>query len=260
MSTKSRIAMKQKDNTYISIVCHFDGYLENNGKLLYDHYKDSKKVDMLLHLGDISSLERNVFPNISKPHNKNQFQPEVTISYHRDYGEDLNFEINNDVYELINECCLSDQSYLYVFEDEKWKFADVRTKWSDDVWLENLEDKLLSKNIISIANNRIDYFSDSLSNELVKYEKDLDTYEFNDMYSMEEDAYNDIQENLSSVSGIDSIIENLCNDIHSFASENDLSNPDILDLSRTAFNLLGKLNQYSKAMTKEKNNDNELVT
>ena len=43
MSTRSMICMKLKDDNYKSIYCHSDGYLEYNGAMLIDYYKDRKK-------------------------------------------------------------------------------------------------------------------------------------------------------------------------------------------------------------------------
>ena len=48
MSTRSLIAREIGKNQYSVIYCHFDGYLEHNGKILYKYYNDSNKVDKLL--------------------------------------------------------------------------------------------------------------------------------------------------------------------------------------------------------------------
>ena len=66
MSTRSRIAIKQKDNTYKSIYCHCDGYPEYNGVILYYHYSDPMKIKLLMSLGDISYLGeiKLLFPTI----------------------------------------------------------------------------------------------------------------------------------------------------------------------------------------------------
>ena len=68
MSTRSRIAIKQKDNTYKSIYCHCDGYPEYNGVILYYHYSDPMKIKLLMSLGDISYLGENVLPDTTKTH------------------------------------------------------------------------------------------------------------------------------------------------------------------------------------------------
>jgi hypothetical protein len=60
MSTRSTIALEFADNSVSQIYCHFDGYLENNGKILTQHYMDPFKVKELLALGDFSSLRDTV--------------------------------------------------------------------------------------------------------------------------------------------------------------------------------------------------------
>ncbi len=37
MSTRSRIAIENVDNTVTSIYCHFDGYVSHNGDILQNH-------------------------------------------------------------------------------------------------------------------------------------------------------------------------------------------------------------------------------
>jgi len=101
-----------------------------------------------------------------------------------------------------------------------------------------------------------EYDLDSLANDLVQYAKNFDTYEYRDVYNSDEDAFNDMKKNLATTSGIDTMIEWLCNDIHYFASEKDLGNNEISDLSKEAFNLITKLNQYSKVL--EKSEDKEM--
>lgn len=96
---------------------------------------------------------------------------------------------------------------------------------------------------------------ENLTNDLVKYAKNFDPYEYRDVYNSDEDAYNDMKKNLSSVDGISTIIDWLSKDIHYFVSENDLSNKDIKDLSDTAYKLSCRLNQYSKLLAKENNKE-----
>ena len=38
MSTRSSIGIKYKDGTIKDIYCHYDGYLEYNGQMLYYYY------------------------------------------------------------------------------------------------------------------------------------------------------------------------------------------------------------------------------
>ena len=56
MSTRSSIAIKNEDGSIDAIYCHNDGYLTNNGAILYKNYQDPAKVQQLINLGSISSL------------------------------------------------------------------------------------------------------------------------------------------------------------------------------------------------------------
>lgn len=253
MSCRSNIVMKQKYGIYKSIYCHNDGDLEHNGVLLYYHYSDPIKVELLTSLGDISLLEENVFPDITKEHTFDNRQDFVTVAYHRDRGEQLRFEVYNSKEKLLDDFSKADSNYLYLFEDDKWFFVDKEKGFE----FEPLEDSLLKENLID--NPSVPYsYEDELAVELMNYAKDFDTYEYRDVYDSDDDAFNDMKKNLATISGIETTIEWLCNDIHYFASENDLGNHEISDLSKRAFNLLTKLNQYSKVIEKQEDKEMDM--
>ena len=56
MATRSTIALEYADGTVHQVYCHWDGYLDNNGKILFNDYQDPFKVRALMDLGDLSSL------------------------------------------------------------------------------------------------------------------------------------------------------------------------------------------------------------
>jgi hypothetical protein len=60
MGTRSTIALEYADGTVGQIYCHWDGYLEHNGSILFKHYSDPFKVRELLDNGDMSSLTETV--------------------------------------------------------------------------------------------------------------------------------------------------------------------------------------------------------
>ena len=256
MAERSRIAIKQKDNTYKSILCFHDGNLSNNGKMLYDNYQDSIKVELLMSLGDLSCLREHLFPNIFHQHNFEHPLDDVCVAYHRDRGEKINFEIDKDLESLIKNFSLSDQEYLYLYEDGHWKYTDTKFKDYENIVLKDLESDLIKYNIINQPTFNNNCFIDELSNELVQYDKNVDFYEYSDVYEDDIYAFNDMKKCLSTISSVNNLIENLCSDINYFASENDLSNNDILNNFKTANNLLIKLNYYSKILEKE--NDKEM--
>ena len=60
MGTRSTIALEYADGTVDQIYCHWDGYLDWNGKMLAEHYADPFKVRQLMDLGDMSTLQPSV--------------------------------------------------------------------------------------------------------------------------------------------------------------------------------------------------------
>ena len=60
MGTRSTIALEFADGSVSQVYCHWDGYLENNGKILAAHYMDPFKVRALVDLGGFSSLQDTV--------------------------------------------------------------------------------------------------------------------------------------------------------------------------------------------------------
>ena len=257
MSTRSRIAIKQNDGTYKSIYCHSDGYLEHNGYILYNYYQDPIKVNLLISLGNLSSLGQYVYPDTSKKHDFNFPQKNVTVAYHRDRLEDLHFSVNTTLDELKEMVANSDQEYLYLFEDGKWKYAKIFFKDNENIELEDLENALLEHNIIDKTNSNNDYVVDQLAYELVDYAKDFDTYDYHDIYDSDEKAFEDMRASLSK-DKIDTTLMWLGNDVLYLATEKDLSDPEMEKLSKTAFNLLCKVNCYKSALEQEKDKEVDL--
>ena len=60
MGTRSTIALEFADGTVEQVYCHWDGYIEHNGKILAEHYMDPFKVRDLINLGGFSSLDTTV--------------------------------------------------------------------------------------------------------------------------------------------------------------------------------------------------------
>jgi len=120
MGTRSKIAIENADGTVTAVYCHWDGYPEGNGKTLAENYQHREKVQQLIDLGSISSLQEFVFPE-----GKHSFQnPEdgVTVAYHRDRGEDL----RKEQYDSAEDYLMSDvEEYGYLFTTEgSWVYVD----------------------------------------------------------------------------------------------------------------------------------------
>jgi hypothetical protein len=70
MATRSTIALEYADGTVHQVYCHWDGYLEHNGKMLLEHYSNPFILRDLIDLGGLSSLR----PTIGTKHAFSQFE------------------------------------------------------------------------------------------------------------------------------------------------------------------------------------------
>lgn len=121
MGTRSRIAMQQSDGTFLSIYCHWDGYLSHNGAILHEHYQDPDKVKALIDLGSLSSLR----PEIGVKHDFDKRSDDQCTFYGRDRGEKdceaVSSETLFDLKELTQE---TGGEYLYLFRKGVWEVAE----------------------------------------------------------------------------------------------------------------------------------------
>jgi hypothetical protein len=56
MGTRSRIGIELPDHTVVSVYCHWDGYVDHNGRVLVEHYMNRDSVKELIDGGSMSSL------------------------------------------------------------------------------------------------------------------------------------------------------------------------------------------------------------
>ena len=83
MATRSTIALEFADGTVEQVYCHWDGYLENNGKILQAHYMDPFKVKQLLALGGFSSLQESVEETADEAYTRE----ELSVNKYKDIAE-----------------------------------------------------------------------------------------------------------------------------------------------------------------------------
>lgn len=98
MGTRSTIALEFADNSVSQVYCHWDGYLDNNGKILAEDYADPFKVRELLDLGGFSSLRETV--------------AETAEGAYTQRGEDKDVNRYMDVDEYFEECQQEEYDYL----------------------------------------------------------------------------------------------------------------------------------------------------
>ena len=123
MGTRSRIGVMHGNNCK-SVYCHWDGYLDHNGRILLEHY-DSVKANHLVALGDLSSLRENIGSEhdfdsqAGKDHKWCDF-------YGRDCGEEgVEFATDTsfDDFFLRAERCGAE--FYYIMRDGVWYVGDT---------------------------------------------------------------------------------------------------------------------------------------
>lgn len=116
MATRSTIGYVDPQTGYVcSVYCHWDGYLEHNGRILCEHYNTLDRVRALVNMGGISSLA----PSIECPEGHSFDSPVDghTVFYARDRGEPLRVSCSS-----IGSFEDFDNAYNYVFKDNKWYY------------------------------------------------------------------------------------------------------------------------------------------
>lgn len=120
MSTRSSITLKDGNN-FITVYCHWDGYVANNGVLLQTYYNTPEKVKELLTKGDMSCLRETVTDTL----------------YYADYGE---ARVKPRKYYTIRDMINYEwQEYNYLFVDGKWMFSR-----EDSTMFQDLESEIES--------------------------------------------------------------------------------------------------------------------
>ena len=135
MATRSYIAMKIGEDTYKGVYCHYDGYLDYNGLMLYEHYNTKERVEELISLGNISSLHEKIAPEEGSHHSFDNPDPGVTVFYGRDRGEE-----GQEAFTCTEEELKDTDSwieYIYVFDNGKWYYSVItRVGFTDFMPLE----------------------------------------------------------------------------------------------------------------------------
>jgi hypothetical protein len=127
MATRSAIGVMHGD-VCKAVYCHWDGYLEYNGKILKEHYKDFAKVNKLISLGDISSLgpevgDEHPFSSLDSELSSEEYDVKygnMTTFYGRDRGETTSFETFMDFEKLATHYSNTGCEYIYIFKDGEW--------------------------------------------------------------------------------------------------------------------------------------------
>lgn len=126
MSTNSGIAIRTGE-TFQTIYCHWDGHPKTMLPILRDNYNSLGLAMKLICLGDASSIEKNLEPDPTKPHDFDNPQEDVCVFYYRDRGDD---------WESCRSVCYTRRElfrqpnfeYVYIFEDGHWNVYNMNGK------------------------------------------------------------------------------------------------------------------------------------
>jgi len=118
MSTNSTIAVFNEWGDVRSVYCHWDGYVEWNGKMLDLHFNSLNKALALVDGGDISAINEG-----------------GVVDYYKDKGDDwesVKPEVYNNIEELMEEMKYSTNiEFVYVYVNGLgWTVRDVNNEKS----------------------------------------------------------------------------------------------------------------------------------
>ena len=131
MATRSNIGIVNEDGSVTGIYCHWDGYTENVGKLLLKHYNNSGIVNELMDLGDLSSLNKNLYCDDNN-HSFNNPVDGVCVAFGRDRGEkNADSKSFTNISEFEKYANRTTADYQYLFNNGKWQFRKYNGKWRE---------------------------------------------------------------------------------------------------------------------------------
>lgn len=122
MGTRSDIIVHRADGKWVRVYCHWDGYLDHNGRILFEHYNSQERAEALVAPGDMSSLaEQCTKP---KGHSFDKRVEGYTVYYGRDRGETgTEAKVGKTLHEVWPKQDTWTE-FTYVWDDGKWWVGD----------------------------------------------------------------------------------------------------------------------------------------
>lgn len=121
MGTRSDIIVKKTDGTFARTYCHWDGYLEHNGRILFDSYTSQTQVEALVALGGLSVLDDSI--ECPEGHTFDHRVNGHTLAYHRDRGDELDI-VTGDTLAAVWPGDDTWTEFTYVWDNGKWWVGD----------------------------------------------------------------------------------------------------------------------------------------
>lgn len=126
MATRSTIAVVNEDNTVTQIYCHWDGYLDNNGRILTESYNSLELAKQLVSFGDLSVLDEQVEPE-TDTHSFDSPAAGTCVYYGRDRGEtETEARTYASMEDYMENASMEDYNYLFV--DGEWFYDKSKGK------------------------------------------------------------------------------------------------------------------------------------
>ena len=121
------------DHTVVSVYCHWDGYVEHNGKILVEHYQNREDVQELIDGGSMSTLRTRGQWNSSALRDENgewisdaagylmyDDDRDPQPLYHSERGEEISVEHTS--FDEFVSGNLGGEEYAYLFDlNDNWK-------------------------------------------------------------------------------------------------------------------------------------------
>ena len=108
MGTRSRVGVMHGD-VCKSVYCHYDGYLEHTGQILFKHW-DSAAANQLVALGDNSGVQ----PTVEE------------MNFYKDRGEeDVDYQVAHSFEEFLEQVENCFGEYYYVMQNGVWYVGSV---------------------------------------------------------------------------------------------------------------------------------------
>jgi len=146
MGTRSRIGIELPDHSVVSVYCHWDGYVEGNGKTLVQHYLNREDVQELIDGGSMSSLRtRGTWDHSSPLRDENgeyicdaagylkyENDREPQPLYHSERGDGE--EPTHTSFDEFVSGNLGGEEYAYLYNlDDNWKAYKINYKGPVDL-------------------------------------------------------------------------------------------------------------------------------
>lgn len=124
MSTHCGIALRAGE-TFNTIYCHWDGNPDKMLPLLREYYNSFELANKLVSQGDASSIKEKIDPTLGILQVFGQYQPDVCVFYHRDYGDSW-LSCAPVCYTRSELFKVPSFNYVYIFEDGTWNAYNMK--------------------------------------------------------------------------------------------------------------------------------------